>query len=138
MLATYSLTHMTGKPAQANRVTVVQGFEAKRRTWVALCVGAVAALVATPLFWVVLGMVGLLPGLGVGACVAAAMTLQSKEAPDRLWVSARRDRMRSEAGKFFVCGEEVDPTEIKVFVLMKATVPAPRRPTEPDTTEDRR
>ena len=35
MMASYSLTHLTGKPAQANRIAVVQGFEAHRADAVA-------------------------------------------------------------------------------------------------------
>ena len=56
--------------------------------------------------------------------------MRSKAEPDRLWVSARRDRMRSDAGRFFVGGREVDPTATQVFCLMRATVPNPEAAVE--------
>ncbi|WP_251153797.1 hypothetical protein [Cellulosimicrobium sp. Marseille-Q4280] len=131
MMATYSLTHMTGKPAQANRIAVVQGFEAKRRTWIVLLVALFVMIMATGILWPVLSTIAVLPGFAAAAGTYFALTMRSKAEPDRLWVSARRDRMRSDAGLFFVCGEQVDPTFTQVYCLMRATVPNPEMTVEP-------
>lgn len=136
MMATYSLTHMTGKPAQANRITVVQGFEAKRRTWIVLLVALFVMIFATGLLWPVLSTIAVLPGFAAAAGAYFALMTRSKAEPERLWVSARRDRMRSDAGRFFVCGREVDPTLTQVFCLMRATVPNPEMTHEPAERAD--
>lgn len=125
MMPTYSLTHMTGKPAQANRIAVVQGFEAKRRTWIVLLAALFVMLMSTGILWPVLSTIAVLPGFAAAAATYMGLTMRSKAEPDRLWVQARRDRMRSDAGRFFVCGQEVDPTRTQVFCLMRATVPNP-------------
>ncbi|NKY05436.1 hypothetical protein HF998_00230 [Cellulomonas hominis] len=131
-MSTYSLTHLTGKPAQANRIAVVQGFEAKRRTWIALVVGGFALLMVTAITWPLLSVVAILPGAAAGIAVVSALLVRSRSEPERLWIASRRDRLRSDAGTFYVGGEPVDPTATEVFVLVRGTVPGEPVPPERD------
>lgn len=84
MMSVYSLTHMTGRPAQANRISVVQGFEAKRRTWFSLLAAGVVLVVVSAMAWPLLNVSGLLVGAAAGAGVMGALNVRSKAEPERL------------------------------------------------------
>ncbi len=131
MMSVFTLTGLTGKRVQNNRVQVFAGFEAKARTWKAVIVAAGAFLIGSALGWIFLDAVGILLGLVTGGAGYAAMMVRSTQDPARLWVQVRHDQVRSDAGHFFVAGQLVDPLRVQAYVLAASTVPGPRADEDP-------
>ena len=125
MMSVYTLTGLTGRRVTNNRVQVFASFEAKARTWRALIAAGIVLVVTSAFAWAFLEAVGIVLGLAFGALAFSALMVRSKQDNARLWIQVRRDRARSDAGRFFVCGNEVDLLRVETLVLSSSTVPGP-------------
>lgn len=131
----YTLTALTGRDADANRTVIVFGIEARQRPMVVALAAAVPGLVMTLVLWPVLGEFA---ALVLPTIVLAALVLVEARVRTGLrhrTYQALLDRGRSDAGKFFLCGREIDPDQRELTILQTACVPNPELSTSRTRSE---
>jgi hypothetical protein len=119
----YTLTNLTGRRAEERRVVPFATFEATARTWRALAWGATATAATFACLWWLLGAPTVLVAPLVGAAVTGSRLVRSRRGMQRLWVVEQMDRHRSSAGRFFVCGMQVDPDQADLVLLSRSSLP---------------
>lgn len=132
----YTLTRLTGRGSGDNRTIVVQGFEAKRRTWQTLSVSGVAGVVVGAIAWPFVGYLAVLPLMAVAAAVFIVLNKRSREGMQLRSYQSLRDRHRSEAGQFFMAGARINPFQADSGWLRSNTVPGPAALAAPREDQD--
>lgn len=121
----YTLTALTGRDADANRTVVVLGIDARQRPLIVASLAAVPGLVMTLVLWPAIGEFAIFVLPMVVAAALVLVEVRVRTGLRHRTYQALLDRGRSDAGKFFLCGREIDPDQREFSVLQCASVPNP-------------
>ena len=127
----HTLTALTGRDANANRTFAKAGFEARRRTVVVLAIGLFPALIATAIVWAFVGQYAAVVLPVVEGAVFWLVESRTKGGLQQKQYTALLDKRRSDSGRFYMCGQVVDPDLNELGTVVKASVANPWTATAP-------
>lgn len=132
----HTLTALTGRDANANRTFAKAGFEARRRTVVVLAIGLFPALIATAIVWAFVGQYAAVVLPVVEGAVFWLVESRTKGGLQQKQYTALLDKRRSDSGRFYMCGQVVDPDLNELGTVVKASVANPWTSTAPPADQE--
>jgi hypothetical protein len=132
----HTLTALTGRDANANRTFAKAGFEARRRTVVVLAIGLFPALIATAIVWAFIGQYAAVVLPVVEGAVFWLVESRTKGGLQQKQYTALLDKRRSDSGRFYMCGQVVDPDLNELGTVVKASVANPWTSTAPPADQE--
>lgn len=136
----YTLTEMTGRKVNENRVVVISTIELKARTWAVIGIAAIPSFALAMMFYPLLHSISLILFPLAEAGAVSLFTVHTDKGTGPLLWRALLDRQRAtsragavlggkgKVGDFVLCGQKIDLREDEFRLLMANTVPNPNRP----------
>ncbi len=121
---------------------LISGFDVRWRTFVIGAAAAFPALIATMIVWAFAGQLALVM---IPIVEGGAFWLVESRQRNGLHLrqyQAMIDRRKATTGRFYCCGEQIDPSRNEFGMIMANTVPVPgrgsgpRNTSEPETRQD--